>query len=124
MAMAEKGTRWIVVDGVRYGWRAAYDPWYWQEKCAWGHDAPVRVVVQAAGGGPCLVAEFVSGPGHRLAALREPFRPVFTRKLIVAGLAKGWEPGGTGSKPVLLDQAEVVAAVAEPNAAPDDSGGI
>jgi hypothetical protein len=113
--MPRKGTRSIVVDGVHYRWRVRYDPWYWTERSAFWHDAPVRLSVAAAGNvGPCLVAEFVAGRSSPVEALRSPFTPGLVRTLILAGLAKGWEPCRSSSRPVRLGHVEVAAAAAAP----------
>jgi hypothetical protein len=120
MGMAKKGSRVLIVDGVRYRWRASSDPWFWQERWAAACDAPVRVVVQADGGGPYLVATFAACREHAIKALREPFNSGFARKLILAALAKGWAPHQRGSQMMTLDHAEVIQAVAEPDAVAEE----
>ena len=113
MAMPRKGSRSLVVDGFRYRWRVTFDPWFWWDRSASGYPAPVRIVIESVDApGPCLIATFEGGLSHALEALRRPFTPGLVRTLILAGLAKGWQPTGPGSQPSRLERDEVVAAVA------------
>jgi hypothetical protein len=89
MALPGRGTRRIVVDGVPYHWRVAYDRLHWDK----GYLSGGRIVVQATEPpGQLLLAEFM---GSRRAndALNNPFTPGFARMRILAGLARAWRPG-------------------------------
>jgi hypothetical protein len=103
MAIPSKGTRRIVVDGVAYRWRVAYDRSAWDK----GLLSDVRIVVQAVDPpGQLLLADFTGGykTGD---ALSNPFTPGFVRMLILAGIDKGWRPQVRIHRPVEMDEAEV-----------------
>lgn len=100
MAVSTKGTRWIVVDGVTYRWRAICDRCHW-DKC---DITDVRVVVQAAPPGQLLVSDFMASRYRKDDPLNLPLTPGFARKLILGGLAKGWMPTQRIRKPVTMDE--------------------
>lgn len=103
MAIPAKGTRRIVVGGVTYRWRAAYDRLAWDKGLRTG----VRIVIQAIPAGQLLVAEFMGSHREDGDPLNLPFAPSFARMLIEAGLAKGWRPTERIQKPTVLDEGEV-----------------
>jgi hypothetical protein len=102
MAIPIKGTRRIVVDGVPYRWRVAYDRLAWDK----GYITGVRIVVQAVPAGQLLLIEFMASRRAN-DSLSNPFTPGFTRKLIQAGIAKGWRPRERIHRPFEMDEAEV-----------------
>ncbi len=115
MGMPKKRSRILVVGGVRYRWRVSYDWYPWSK----GYAAPARVVIESADrAGQRLVASFVGCRRDPTDSLREPFTPGFARRLVLAGLAKGWQPGRRGLPPVMLAHADVLAAA---TGAPTDS---
>jgi hypothetical protein len=120
MGMPKKGSRLFVFEGTSLRWRVQYDGGHWAK----GLGTPIRIVIEAAErAGQRLVADFTGW--HRYPAdhpLGEPFTPGFVRRLVVAGLAKGWRPDQQGLPPIELAHADVVAASpqgTEPGVAPD-----
>jgi hypothetical protein len=118
MGMPKKDSRLFVFEGINLRWRVRYDSGHWAK----GLGTPIRIVIEAAErAGQRLVADFTGW--HRYPAdhpLSEPFTPGFVRKLVAAGLAKGWRPDRRGLPPIELGEAEVVAACQQ-GAAPGTS---
>jgi hypothetical protein len=108
MGMPKKGSRLFVYNGTTLRWRVQYDRGHWAK----GLGTPIRIVVEAAErAGQRLVIDFTGW--HRYPAdhpLGDPFTPGFVRRLVTAGLAKGWRPELRGLPPIALGQAEVVAS--------------
>lgn len=120
MAIPTKGTRRIVVDGVTYRWRIAYDRGHWDK----GYLSDVRIAIQAADQpGQLLLVDFMGGRRAN-DALSSPFTPRFAHILILAGLAKGWQPLERVRQPVRMDEAEVRRAAEHGGGAdrPDPNG--
>jgi hypothetical protein len=108
MAIPGKGTRRIVVDGMAYRWRVAYDRLAWDK----GYQSDVRIVFQAAEPpGQLLLADFMGIRRQTGDALSNPFTPGFARILILAGLARGSRPRERIRQPVRMDEANVRPAV-------------
>jgi hypothetical protein len=100
MAIPTKGTRRIVVDGATYRWRVDYDRNAWDK----GLLTDVRVVIQAVPAGQILIADFMGSHHENGDPLNLPFVPSFARKLIEAGLARGWRPMERIHAPVTMDE--------------------
>lgn len=108
MAIPGKGTRRIIVEGVEYRWRNAYDRLHWAK----GYVSEVRITIQRTDPpGQLLVTRFLGCGRDRDDPLSQPFPPSFIHKLIQAGLEKGWQPSDRGGPPFRLDESEVRRAV-------------
>lgn len=104
MAMAKKGTRRITVDGAIYRWIASPND---------GHIT--------------LVAESADEPGQRLEAFlryddiatpdglivgqRRTVGPAVVRVIILAALARGWQPRTRGRQPFRVEGADELVPV-------------
>jgi hypothetical protein len=94
MAIRKKGSRPLVVDGVRYRWRVRHRPTYLQG--AFAHR--LTVGVEAEGGSCSLLVEL--SQAHPSNWIGDPAVPVTPREVadaIRAALAVGWQPMEPGS---------------------------
>jgi hypothetical protein len=123
MALAKKGTRRITVDGIAYRWVVSPDDGYM-----------------------ILVAEWADGPGQRLEAFfqyhdvhepagqgafrivgqRRSISPGVVRALILAALARGWQPLVRVANAFRIPDADLLIPLsdeaADPSASPDCGG--
>ena len=115
MGLAKRGTRRIAVDGAAYRWVVSPDDGYM-----------------------VLVAELADSPGQRLEAFfryhdvcepagagavrivgqRRSVRPGVVREVLVAALARGWQPARPGLPPFRVQDADELVPVGEPDAEP------
>lgn len=109
MAIPTKSTRRIVVDGVTYRWRVNYD----RNARDKGLVSDVRIVIQAVPAGQILVADFMASHHENGDPLNQPFTPSFARRLIEAGLARGWHPAKRIHTPVLMVEDETRRAAGQ-----------
>jgi len=100
MAIAKKGTRSIIVDGVKYRWRVPKDPTYSDCQTVWeGGKGSMRVVVENAetAGRALLIHLGQPHPsiGKYVAAV--PIAPSQIAEWIRGALAQGWQAIEKGS---------------------------
>lgn len=95
MALARKGARRIVVDGVEYRWSVRPKPTYCQGS-AW---SPMTFAVELVGAsGRTLVVSLPwSHPGNWMGAPTGAVRPAMVARVIRLALAQGWRPEAPGS---------------------------
>jgi hypothetical protein len=93
MGLPRKGTRSIAVGGRRYRWLVSED------RDCWG--LSVYIEQDGAGGQRLLISFFYPEAGPTTAALAQ-VTPEVVRRIIVAGLARGWKPEQRGLAPLRL----------------------
>ncbi|WP_436775000.1 hypothetical protein [Yinghuangia sp. YIM S09857] len=100
MALAEKGSRRIVVDSVVYRWRLRRRPTYCQG-VGW---TPCSYAVEREGvsGTVLVVRTDKAHPGNWIALPRVPVLPSEVARTIRLALSRGWDPQASGA-PFILD---------------------
>jgi hypothetical protein len=93
MTIPRKGTRLLSLAGQTYRWRA----WYghcWQD----GHCIPLRLVIglSTSHPGQTLRAMFRNGRSELWCLEDQAVTPGVVRRVIEAGLQRGWRPGESG----------------------------
>ena len=99
MALAQKGSRKLVVDGIAYRWSVRRKPTYCQEM-GWG---PMTFAVTGVPGGFCLLhvqtsamrPDSISMPGASDKAVA--ITPALVTRSIRLALQQGWQPYKPGS---------------------------
>ena len=99
MALAQKGSRNLVVDGIAYRWSVRRKPTYCQEM-GWG---PMTFAIAAVSSGFCLLhvqtsamrPDSISMPGASDKAVA--ITPALVARSIRLALQQGWQPYKPGS---------------------------
>lgn len=114
MAIAKKGARRIVVDGVEYRWTVRPKPSYTQGS-AW---SPMTFAVEAVEqhGRTLVVSLPWAHTGNWMGAPTGAVRPAMVARAIQHALAEGWQPAARGSAHMLTLAADspVLGPDAEP----------
>ena len=107
MALARKGSRQIVVDGVTYRWRIRRKPSYSQGN-GW---TPLTFAVEdaTAPGTTLVVRTGHPHPRNWLGLPARPVPPADVMRAIRTARSHGWTPAASGS-PFLLELASATAA--------------
>lgn len=102
MGLPRRGTRSIVVGGIRYRWHPSYERRSSVRGCC-----PLSVAVERAGGGQRLYAHFagreLKREYHLAKGREEAVLPRVVERIIRAGIAAGWEPESRGLSPLEID---------------------
>lgn len=113
MALPQKGSRRIVVEGVAYRWVATPNDGYISLVVERADDPGQRLgasfkyhdILQSAGAGAA-----------RVVGQRRSVSPGAVRAVILAALGRGWQPSRRGLSPFCVPDAEQLVPVGGPDA--------
>ncbi|MFF8015597.1 hypothetical protein [Streptomyces sp. NPDC007929] len=103
MALNQKGSRRIAVDGIEYRWQIRRKPSYMQGLCWTLMTYAVEAASDSQPGTTLIVTSGQAPPSNWVGVETEPIRPAHVAVGIRAARDQGWDPTRVGS-PFQLDR--------------------